>query len=54
MTSPNVDNNAALQAVASLLGHARLSTAQMYTRVSTGGMMDVYNWSHPHVTAPHA
>jgi integrase/recombinase XerC len=42
------DHNAPLQAVATLLGHAKLSTAQIYSRVSAGRMMDVYSRSHPH------
>lgn len=42
------DHNAPLQAVAIFLGHVRLSTAQIYTRVSTGRMMDVYRKAHPH------
>jgi integrase/recombinase XerC len=42
------DHEAPLQAVAALLGHARLSTAQIYTRVSVGRMMHTYNRAHPH------
>lgn len=42
------DHGAPLQAIAALLGHARLSTAQMYTRVSVGRMMQTYNRAHPH------
>lgn len=42
------DHEASLQAVAVLLGHARLSTAQIYTRVSVGRMMQTYNRAHPH------
>jgi site-specific recombinase XerD len=42
------DHGAPIQAVAAMLGHARLSTAQIYTRVSPVGMMDVYRKSHPH------
>ena len=45
------DHNAPLQAVASLLGHARLSTAQIYTRVSVGRMMQTYKAAHPHAKA---
>ncbi len=42
------DHNAPLQAIATLLGHAKLSTAQIYTRVSVGRMMQTYNAAHPH------
>lgn len=42
------DHEAPLQAVAALLGHARLATAQIYTRVSVGRMMQTYNAAHPH------
>lgn len=42
------DHDAPLQAVAALLGHARLSTSQVYTRVSIGRMMQTYNRAHPH------
>jgi len=42
------DHGAPLQAVATMLGHARLSTTQIYTRVSTGRMMDVFRRAHPH------
>jgi integrase/recombinase XerC len=42
------DRGAQLQIVARLLGHAQLGTAQIYTRVSTGRMLDVYRKAHPH------
>lgn len=42
------DHDAPLQGVATFLGHARLSTAQIYTRVSVGRMMHTYNKAHPH------
>jgi len=42
------DHNAPLQAVATFLGHAKLSTAQIYTRVSIGRMMQTYKAAHPH------
>ena len=42
------DHNAPLQGIATFLGHARLSTAQIYTRVSVGRMMQTYNKAHPH------
>ncbi len=42
------DHDAPLQGVATFLGHARLSTAQIYTRVSVGRMMQTYRSAHPH------
>lgn len=42
------DHNAPLQAIAVQLGHGRFSSAQLYTRVSTGRMIDVYRKAHPH------
>jgi len=42
------NHNAPLQAVAIQLGHENFSTAQVYTRVSTGRMLDVYRKAHPH------
>ena len=42
------DHGAPIQAVAAMLGHARLSTAQIYTRVSPVRMLDVYRKAHPH------
>lgn len=42
------DHGAPIQAVAAMLGHARLSTSQIYTRVSPVRMMDVYRRAHPH------
>jgi integrase/recombinase XerC len=47
------DNGMPLQAVAQMLGHARLSTAQIYTRVSVGRMMETYKLAHPHAGFPH-
>ena len=37
-----------LPAVAMMLGHEQLDSTQIYTRVSTGRMLDVYRKAHPH------
>lgn len=42
------DKGAPLQAVAQMLGHSKLSTAQIYTRVSVRRMMHTYKSAHPH------
>jgi integrase/recombinase XerC len=42
------DHGMPIQVVAQMLGHARLSTAQIYTRVSSARMLDVYRKAHPH------
>jgi site-specific recombinase XerD len=42
------DHDAPIQAIAAMLGHERLSTSQIYTRVSSGRMLDVYRKAHPH------
>jgi integrase/recombinase XerD len=47
-----LDHGASLQHISRLLGEAKLSTAQIYTRVSVGRMMEVYKGAHPHTKKP--
>ncbi len=42
------DNDVPLLAISRLLGHSRLATTQIYTRVSVGRMMRAYRTAHPH------
>ena len=48
MATHMCDRGAPLQAVSQLLGHAKLSTTQVYTRVSVGRMMRTFRAAHPH------
>lgn len=43
-----LDHGVSIVVVSKLLGHAKLSTTERYTHVSTARMLSVYNQAHPH------
>jgi integrase/recombinase XerC/integrase/recombinase XerD len=43
-----MDNGADIRVVQELLGHASISTTQVYTHLGINRLKNIYNQAHPH------
>jgi len=49
-----LENGADIRVIQEMLGHAKISTTEMYTRVSIKLLKQVYEATHPGVALKHA